>query len=70
MPWKHVFDLLSLHFAFKSEVRGFLKLPIGARGIPAPGVQGRAPCAPPGRLDVWLPGGWRAAQSDTATRRR
>ena len=39
IPWKDIFNAPLLHFAFKSEVRGFLKLPIGARKIPATGAQ-------------------------------
>ena len=60
MPWKHVFEVLLLHFAFKSEVRGFLKLPIGARKIPATGAQGARTLRVVCRLDVWGAGeGWR-----------
>ena len=40
MPWKHIFNVPLLHFTFKSEVRSFLKLPIGASKIPATGAQG------------------------------
>jgi len=40
MPWKYIFNASLLHFAFKSEVRSFLKLPIGARKIPATRAQG------------------------------
>ena len=40
MPWKHIFNASLLHFAFKNEVKGFLKLPIGARKIPATGAEG------------------------------
>jgi hypothetical protein len=53
MAWKHIIDVLLLHFAFKSEVRSFLKLPIGARKIPATGAQGPRtlrPAWPPGRV--------------------
>ena len=56
--WKHVFNVQFLHIAFKSEVRSILKLPIGARKIPATGAQGARTLRPawpygrvvPGRL--------------------
>jgi len=51
MPWTHIFNASLLHFAFKSEVRSFLKLPIGARKIPATGGQGARTVRP-----AWQPG--------------